>query len=193
MKGSLALGALLFAASVCGNWVQNHMKEEHQMEYFDWDAFFRLHDLDSDGVLDSQDVRAIYGLDNVKDLTPERKLEIEKTVFAALDADRNGAITLQEFKSFMDANGDLPDFGFEGHHGDDELEFDIHHVMKYHTDPEDSEENWSHPEDIEHFAKHNLEHHDGIDPDTGDHVVVPEGMEDIRIVVQIPEKFRRKH
>jgi hypothetical protein len=48
----------------------------------------------------------------------------------------------------------LPDFGLgPGHHGDDEYEYEIHHWEKYH-DENTREEDLTHPEDIEHFRKH---------------------------------------
>ena len=48
----------------------------------------------------------------------------------------------------------IPDFGLgPGHHGDDEYEYEIHHFEKYH-DENTKEEDLIHPEDIEHFRKH---------------------------------------
>ena len=40
-----------------------------------------------------------------------------------------------------------------GHHGDDEYEYEIHHWEKYH-DENTQLEDLTHPEDIEHFRKH---------------------------------------
>ena len=40
-----------------------------------------------------------------------------------------------------------------GHHGDDEYEYEIHHFEKYH-DENTREGDLIHPEDVEHFRKH---------------------------------------
>jgi CRISPR/Cas system-associated endonuclease/helicase Cas3 len=76
-------------------------------------------------------------------------------VLKLYDTDHDGAITLQEFHQGT-ANGiKLPDFGLgPGHHGDDEYEYEIHHWEKYHSGDDVKEEDLTHPEDIEHFAKH---------------------------------------
>jgi hypothetical protein len=75
-------------------------------------------------------------------------------VFALFDQDHTGLISLDEYVT-RHANGfRLPDFGHgPGHHGDDEYEYDIHHFELFHGD-DAKEEDLTHPEDIEHFKKH---------------------------------------
>ena len=71
-----------------------------------------------------------------------------------LDKDRDGLITREEFQAFIDSGRSLPDMQTgPGHHGDDEYEYEIHHWEKYH-DENTQLEDLTHPEDIEHFRKH---------------------------------------
>ena len=107
---------------------------------------------------------SIYGVTNNKeqdnDVPPEKVKEIRDTVFNLIDSDRDSRITRDEWITFKSSGGELPDFGYEGHHEDEETEFDIHHVEKYHSDPNDDDESkWNHPEDIEHFRKHEEKYH----------------------------------
>lgn len=87
---------------------------------------------------------------------PESKKQAAvEEVLRLYDTDHDGAISLLEWQQGT-ANGvKLPDFGFgPGHHGDDEYEYEIHHWEKYHSGDDVKEEDLTHPEDIEHFAKH---------------------------------------
>lgn len=71
------------------------------------------------------------------------------------DADNDGAVQRDEFVTKWEQGERLPDFGMgPGHHGDDEYEYEIHHWEKYHSGDDVKEEDLTHPEDIEHFAKH---------------------------------------
>jgi Ca2+-binding EF-hand superfamily protein len=71
-----------------------------------------------------------------------------------LDHDNNGIVSRNEFVDFISNGGTLPDLGTgPGHHGDDEYEYEIHHWEKYH-DENTRLEDLTHPEDIEHFKKH---------------------------------------
>jgi hypothetical protein len=85
-------------------------------------------------------------------------------------------ISKSEFVDLLESGGDLPDCEFDGHHGDEEYEFEIHHVEQFHADDERDESEWDHPEDIEHFRKHeeNWREEHSNDP-----------------WKNIPEKFRR--
>jgi len=75
-----------------------------------------------------------------------------------MDFDHDGKISMEEFQSFSSGGNTLPDFGLgPGHHGDDEYEYEIHHFEKYHNE-ETTEEELTHPEDIEHFRKHDQDH-----------------------------------
>lgn len=111
----------------------------------------------------------MYGVKNNKEQdvdVPESKVqEIESTIFALVDTNKDQKIDLKEWLAFKAKGGSLPDFGFAGsvslngyqrkvvdgfrHHEDEETEFDIHHVELFHSDPNDNDETkWNHPEDI---------------------------------------------
>lgn len=77
-----------------------------------------------------------------------------------IDTNLDRRISRDEWIHFKSSGGELPDFGFAGHHEDEETEFDIHHVEIFHSDPNDDDESkWNHPEDIEHFRKHDEKYH----------------------------------
>lgn len=131
-------------------------QEEHHITDFDASSFFTLHDFDADGRWEAEEIQRTYGLmdDSNKDVLQSRKDEIGRQILALLDTDNNGAATRQEFIDFIDAGKTLPDMGTgPGHHGDDEYEYEIHHWEKYHGD-DTTMEDLTHPEDIEHFKKH---------------------------------------
>ena len=89
-----------------------------------------------------------------KDVPKSRRDEIERALMSLLDKDRDGLITREEFQAFIDSGRSLPDMQTgPGHHGDDEYEYEIHHWEKYH-DENTRLEDLTHPEDIEHFRKH---------------------------------------
>ena len=89
-----------------------------------------------------------------KDVPKSRRDEIERALMALLDANRDGTVTRDEFQAFIDSGRSLPDMQTgPGHHGDDEYEYEIHHWEKYH-DENTRLEDLTHPEDIEHFRKH---------------------------------------
>lgn len=69
-----------------------------------------------------------------------------------------------------------------GHHGDDEYEYEIHHFEKFHG-PDTKLEDLTHPEDIEHFRRHE---------EADRRQEVRERMDRMQIVeANIPAKFRR--
>ena len=89
-----------------------------------------------------------------KDVPKSRRDEIERALMSLLDKDRDGLITREELQAFIDSGRSLPDMQTgPGHHGDDEYEYEIHHWEKYH-DENTKLEDLTHPEDIEHFRKH---------------------------------------
>jgi len=98
-----------------------------------------------------------YGLmdESNKHYTAEQKDKLAKQILDLIDANRDGLISKDEFVHFIAAEGKtLPDLGTgPGHHGDDEYEYEIHHWEKYH-DENTKLEDLTHPEDIEHFKKH---------------------------------------
>ncbi|KAL2759632.1 hypothetical protein ACRALDRAFT_1074155 [Sodiomyces alcalophilus JCM 7366] len=138
------------------NWMTRHMAEEHHIA--DWDAksFFALHDYNSDGSWQIDEVMRTYGLmdDSNKDMPQDKKLRIGREVIELIDSDGDGLVSRAEWDDYIEAGETLPDMGTgPGHHGDDEYEYEIHHWEKYH-DENTKLEDLTHPEDIEHFKKH---------------------------------------
>jgi hypothetical protein len=161
--------------------------EEHHINNFDAHVFFTLHDFDSTNQWSPDDIRRFYGLydESTNHISEEKKRDVVNIVIDLFDTDKNGYISKDEFVDGVTAGKTLPDFGLgPGHHGDDEYEYEIHHFEKYHGDGDVKEEDLNHPEDIEHFRKHEemeakkeaWEHRErsGI------------------VEANIPEKFRRK-
>ena len=126
------------------------------MESWDAGAFFALHDYNSDGKWQGDELLRTYGLmdESNKDVPQRRRDEILSELLKLLDTDGDGVVSRDEWMAFMKSGGRLPDLGTgPGHHGDDEYEYEIHHWEKYHG--EDTKlEDLTHPEDIEHFRKH---------------------------------------
>ncbi|KAK4040340.1 hypothetical protein C8A01DRAFT_15791 [Parachaetomium inaequale] len=139
------------------SWMQKHMAEEHHADGFDAASFFALHDFNADGNWEADEILRTYGLmdESNKHVTEDRKAEIVREILALLDTNRDGRISRDEFVHFIDVDAKtLPDMGTgPGHHGDDEYEYEIHHWEKYH-DENTKLEDLTHPEDIEHFKKH---------------------------------------
>jgi len=138
------------------DWATRHMAEEHHIASFDAGSFFNLHDYDSTNEWTPEDLLKTYGLyhestDHIA--KPEKERAIQK-IIELYDRDASGTISFAEY-TVGEAQGiKLPDLGWgPGHHGDDEYEYEIHHFEKYH-DENTREEDLIHPEDIEHFRKH---------------------------------------
>ncbi|GAA5935887.1 nucleobindin SSP120 [Sporobolomyces koalae] len=141
-----------------------HMAQEHHMDSFDIQAFFHLHDLNRDGVLDRNELESVYGVHHEKrkkgaksiEVHTEQAKEIVTAVLEKLDENKDGVLTMREFVA--GGVGGLPNFkGVDhlGHHYDAEGEYFLHHEEKYHNTPETQrEEDYIHPEDIEHFMSH---------------------------------------
>ncbi|KAH7068965.1 secretory pathway protein-like protein Ssp120 [Paraphoma chrysanthemicola] len=139
------------------DWPTRHMAEEHHISGFDPTTFFNLHDYDSTGLWTSEDIKRTYGLKDPSSshITPTKKDMVVQTVLDMFDIDKDGSVSLSEFLQKDSENVKLPDFGMgPGHHGDDEYEYEIHHWEKYHSGDDVKEEDLNHPEDIEHFKKH---------------------------------------
>ena len=80
---------------------------------------------------------------------------VVQTVLDLYDIDKDGSVSRSEFLQKESGGQKLPDFGMgPGHHGDDEYEYEIHHWEKYHGGDDVKIEDLNHPEDIEHFRKH---------------------------------------
>ncbi|KAJ5194761.1 uncharacterized protein N7498_008199 [Penicillium cinerascens] len=141
------------------DWATRHMMEEHHIESFDAGSFFMLHDYDSSGSWTVDEVRKTYGLDDESNsgVSEPSKQAAVRTVFDLFDPGNTGFITREAWLK-ADADGlRLPDLGFgPGHHGDMEYEYEIHHFEKFHGD-DAKEEDLTHPEDIEHFRRHDEE------------------------------------
>lgn len=138
------------------DWATRHLAEEHHISNFDAGAFFSLHDFDNRGFWDFEDIYATYGFkdESTKDIEDAKKDAAVNTVINMIDTNNDRLVSRKEWFQFVEAGKTLPDFGMgPGHHGDDEYEYEIHHWEKYH-DENTKEEDLIHPEDIEHFRKH---------------------------------------
>ncbi|KAF9886391.1 hypothetical protein FE257_011536 [Aspergillus nanangensis] len=168
------------------DWAIRHMQEEHHVDGFDAASFFTLHDYDNSGVWTADEVRKTYGLDDESNagVSEERKQQAVREVFNLFDPTNTGFINRENWMRLVSGGTRLPDFGFgPGHHGDIEYEYEIHHFEKYHGD-DAKEEDLTHPEDIEHFRRHDEE------DDAADRL---EQLERMQIVeANIPQKFRKR-
>lgn len=117
------------------------------------------------GVLDINELESIYGVHHEKvkkatggtqEVHTEQARRIVAEVLDRLDANRDAVLTMREF--LAGGVGGLPMFDNVpnlGHHYDEEGEYFLHHEEKYHNTPETQrEEDYVHPEDIEHFLRH---------------------------------------
>lgn len=95
------------------------------MDNFDIQAFFHLHDLDRNGILDVNELESIYGVHHEKsrqssgsvEVHTEKAKEIVNVVLKKLDTNGDGVLTMREFVAGGVAG--LPNFeGVEhlGHH-----------------------------------------------------------------------------
>jgi len=145
-------------------YAQRHMSSEHHIDAFDAASFFQLHDLNRDGIWDRAEIEAIYGVHHVysqkksKDEEEhQRKADsIVNAVLRILDANRDGLVDVKELEARgVDALPNFDHMGAEGHHYDVESEFFLHHEEQFHSTPEtQTDESYTHPEDIEHFKHH---------------------------------------
>ncbi|KAJ5246249.1 hypothetical protein N7468_001232 [Penicillium chermesinum] len=167
------------------DWATRHMSEEHHIGSFDAPSFFTLHDYDNSGTWTFDEVRKTYGTDHEtnKGLSESQKSEAVRKVFDLFDPGNTGFIAREDFIKAINAGTRLPDVGLgPGHHGDIEYEYEIHHFEKYHGD-DATEEELTHPEDIEHFRQHDEEELAQLRV---------EKLEELQIVeAMIPPKFRR--
>lgn len=165
--------------------LENQLTEEHHIDNFDPGSFFELHDFDRSGDLTPDEIRKFYGLEDSSNahLTETQKDAVVQQVLRLFDAVGAGSISRMDFIQKCQSGVRLPDFGYgPGHHGDIEYEYEIHHFEKFHG-PDATDEELSHPEDIEHFRLH-------------DELVAAEQrleqLENMQIVeANIPQKFRR--
>lgn len=162
------------------------LAEEHHVQGWDADSFFTLHDYNGDGWWQAAEMMRTYGLfdESNKGMADKRKEEVRDILLGLLDKDSDSSVSRQEWVDFIKSGKTLPDLNTgPGHHGDDEYEYEIHHWEKYHDDNTKLED-LTHPEDIEHFKKH-----DEME-DAQDRL---EAMQKLSIVeANIPQKFRRQ-
>ncbi|KAL2210339.1 putative calcium ion binding protein [Sarocladium strictum] len=167
------------------SWMTKHMAEEHHLDSWDSGSFFGLHDYNSDEQWSGDEILRTYGLmdESNKGVSGARRDEIVQQILELIDRDEDGLVSRLEFQQFMDGGNTLPDVGTgPGHHGDDEYEYEIHHWEKYH-DENTKLEDLTHPEDIEHFKKHE-------EMERSQEKL--EQMESMAIIVEnIPLKFRK--
>lgn len=154
---------------------------------FDPSSFFSLHDFNNDGVWTPDEVGRFYGLldESLKSTPDDVKDRAVHDVFALFDPSSTGKITRDQWLEAIKAGKKLPDFGLgPGHHGDDEYEYEIHHFEKYH-DENTKEEDLIHPEDIEHFRKHDMMEDEA-------QRILQEQKQSI-VERNIPQMFRKSH
>ncbi|KAH0834481.1 hypothetical protein AYO21_08369 [Fonsecaea monophora] len=173
-------------ANPAEDWALYHMQEEHHISNFDPASFFALHDFNNDGAWTPDEVRRTYGLDDESLIaTPaDAKDRAVLNVFKLFDPHSTGLITRDQWLEGIRSGKKLPDSGLgPGHHGDDEYEYEIHHFEKYH-DENTREEDLIHPEDIEHFKKHDMREDE-------EYRILREQQQSI-VERNIPLKFRRQ-
>lgn len=126
-----------------------------------------------------------YGLwdESTKHISHAEKEKACQQVIDIYDRDKSGSISFAEY-TVGEAQGiKLPDFGWgPGHHGDDEYEYEIHHYEKFHGE-DTTEDDLTHPEDIEHFRKHDKMEAQQERQEQLDRLSI--------IEANIPNKFRR--
>src|SRR6187399_2719863 len=104
------------------------------MASWDADSFFTLHDYNSDGIWQGDELQRTYGLfdDSNKDLSAEKKDQVLHELMTLLDKNGDRMVSRDEYRQFILDGHTLPDLGVgPGHHGDDEYEYEIHHWEKY--------------------------------------------------------------
>ena len=149
-----------------GNYMQEHMTNEHHIGNFDLASFFALHDFDRNGLLDRAEIEAIYGIHHSlsrkhspnAEVHDEKADKIVREGLRRLDKNHDSLITRKEFLA-GGPNGlpTFPEYGKHtlGHHYDEESEFFVHHESIYHRKEEDQgADSYTHPEDLKHFAQH---------------------------------------
>ncbi|KAI9032879.1 hypothetical protein CLU79DRAFT_728471 [Phycomyces nitens] len=94
---ALVLG-LIFSIAVQGaTFEEEHLHDTHQIQSADEMSFFKIHDLNGDGFWDAHELRAMYGLE--RDIDPDAKhvRTIIDRVFADLDKDLDGYVSMAEY------------------------------------------------------------------------------------------------
>ncbi|SCU78671.1 LAMI_0A05424g1_1 [Lachancea mirantina] len=190
-------------------WEDWHMQHEHQMEKYDPETFFALHDIGKKGYLDKKDVLTMYGLDreevvgagdgmgshdNSEMIDETLADRVVQLIMALLDVDDDTKIEKEEYMAFAKRGKKFPDLGVGvGHHSDFELEYEIHHWNKYHKD-KDPYVKTVHKEDIEHellHHEHEIEHEEQIQKGASRATVITNDELESRIdLSKVPSKYR---
>lgn len=151
-------------------WMKWHMSQEHDLDDFDADTFFKMHDFSTPNEWDERDILDLYGLlrehvvgdgsgmgehlHEYENITPEAKTHVVNTVLKLIDQNKDRKVSRQEFADFIAKKGELPDFGYGvGHHFDFEKEYERHHWNKFHA-KNDPDVKIKHPEDTIHEILH---------------------------------------
>lgn len=194
--------AAAIKADASDSWQVLHMKEEHGIASFDAYSFFTLHDIDGSKTWTKDDILNLYGLlrdhnvgsgdgmgshDEKTERIPQAtKDKVANDVLALIDTDKDGIVSLEEWRIFTDKGGELPDFGLgPGHHGDYEYEYELHHWLENHAE-NDPDVKIVHQEDIEHERLFHAHEH-GDDAHDHDH----EDPGSFERLENIPFKFRK--
>ncbi len=154
-----------------GSWQKWHMKMEHGLDDADPVAVFKLHDTRNANQLCAYDILRMYGLardevvgegngmgshDNTEIIGRQLKERVAKKVLELIDTNKDGEISLDEWKAYSSKGGEFPDFGLgSGHEYDFEDEYEKHHWIKYHSQ-NDPDVNVQHAEDVEHELLHHF-------------------------------------
>ena len=124
------------------DWATLHMTSEHHISNFDPLSFFNLHDYDTDGIWEPQEILRTYGMapgstDGVGgpgatgNVDENRRNEIVQTTLADFDTNGDGVIQKEEWVEGSRQGRRLRDWGHgPGHHGDDEYEYELHHYER---------------------------------------------------------------
>lgn len=144
-----------------------------------------MHDFNENGLWEPAEIAQLYGLYRApNEHLPQGLRDIAvRAVLDPMDTNRDGRVSRPEFEAFLSSGGVLPDLNYgPGHHGDDEYEYEIHHWEQYH-DEDTTLEDLTHPEDIEHFKKH--------EDDERAQAVLQDLQGRTIVLENIPAKFRR--
>jgi hypothetical protein len=156
------------------------------MQGFDAATFFTLHDFSGTAHWSARDIERFYGLehDSNSHVDDDKRVAISRQILDLFDTDGDSRVSRDEFVSAWDRGVRLPDMGLgPGHHGDDEVEYEVHHFNKFHGD-DTRVEDLTHKEDIDHFRKH-------AEAEAEEARMAEQEKESI-VEKNIPEKYLRK-
>lgn len=191
------------------SWEEWHMHHEHQLDRYDPETFFALHDIKKKGYLDTNDILSLYGLDRAEVIgsgdgmgqhddsevvDEDLANRVVKFIMKLLDVDDDSKITKEEYLAFAKRGNRFPDLGVGvGHHADFELEYEIHHWNKYHKDSDPDVKN-VHKEDIAHellHHEHEIEHEESVQRGAARATVLTDDELESRIGADsIPRKYK---